>query len=139
MFFSFPLPLPLFFSSIFLQISYLAHWNSCLSYITWDYLVLFIYTKGPSISLCYKIKMLCCKWSFWYHTCKGTIWILSPKGKRIKGQRAQYNEFVESGLETRFWWTGQCSQWTKDGKKARKDKEKQGFVKKIFLGKIWGE
>ena len=31
--------------------------------------------------------------------CKGTIWFLNPKGKRIQAQRAQYNEFVENGLE----------------------------------------
>ena len=31
--------------------------------------------------------------------CKVTIWFLRPKGKRIQAQRAQYNEFVKSGLE----------------------------------------
>ena len=31
--------------------------------------------------------------------CKATFWSLSPEGERIKAQRAQYNEFVESGLE----------------------------------------
>ena len=34
--------------------------------------------------------------------CKGSFWILDPKGKRIKAQRAQFKEFVESGLKTRF-------------------------------------
>jgi len=38
--------------------------------------------------------------------CKGTFWFLSPKDKKIKAQRAQYNEFVESGLETRLQWDG---------------------------------
>ena len=33
--------------------------------------------------------------------CKGKFWILSPKDKRIKTQRAQYKKFVESGLKTR--------------------------------------
>ena len=32
----------------------------------------------------------------------GKFWILNQKGKRIKAQRAQYKEFVESGLKTRF-------------------------------------
>ena len=31
--------------------------------------------------------------------CKVTIWSLRLKGKRIQVQRAQYNEFVKSGLE----------------------------------------
>ena len=64
--------------------------------------------------------------------CKGGFWILSPKCKRIKVQRAQYKEFVESGLKTRLKWIGQCSQWTKDGKKVRKNKEKQIFGKEIL-------
>ena len=55
--------------------------------------------------------------------CKGRFWILSPKGKRIKAQRAQYKEFVESGLKTKLQLIGQHSQWLKDGKKERKDKE----------------
>ena len=39
--------------------------------------------------------------SFIYHyvMCKNAIWIPSPNDKRSQAQRAQYNEFVESGLE----------------------------------------
>ena len=33
----------------------------------------------------------------------------SPKDKKIKAQRAQHNEFVESGLETILQWVGQQS------------------------------
>ena len=33
---------------------------------------------------------------------KDTFWFPSPKMKRIKAQRAQYNESVKSGLGTRF-------------------------------------
>ena len=32
--------------------------------------------------------------------CKGGLWFLSPKDEWIKAQRAQYNEFVESGLKS---------------------------------------
>ena len=66
-------------------------------------------------------------------------WILSPKCKRIKVQRAQYKEFVESGLKTRLKWIGQYSQWAKYGKKVRKNKENKFFAKKFFLGKIQGK
>ena len=34
--------------------------------------------------------------------CNGTFWFPSPKMKRTKAQRAQYNEFVESGLDYGF-------------------------------------
>ena len=34
-----------------------------------------------------------------FESCKDPIWIPSPRVKRILEQRAQYNEFVESGLE----------------------------------------
>ena len=37
-----------------------------------------------------------------YYNCKGMFWFLSLMGRRIKAQRAQHNEFVESGLETRL-------------------------------------
>ena len=46
---------------------------------------------------------------FYSDSCKGTFWILSPKDKRIKAQRAQHNKFVESELETRFQWDVQQS------------------------------
>ena len=59
--------------------------------------------------------------------CKGKFWILSLKGKRIKAQRVQYKEFVESKLKIRLQWIGQCSQWPKDGKKARNYKERTSF------------
>ena len=32
----------------------------------------------------------------------GAFWFLSPKSRRIQVQRAQHNEFLESGLKTRF-------------------------------------
>ena len=35
-------------------------------------------------------------------TCNGRFWILSPQGNRIKAQKAQYKEFLESGLKTGF-------------------------------------
>ena len=47
------------------------------------------------------------------------FWILSPKDKRIKVQRTQHNEFVESELETRLQLVGQQSQWVKDEKKTK--------------------
>ena len=50
----------------------------------------------------------------------------------IKVQRAQYNEFVESGLKTRFQRIRQRSQWTKDGEKARKNNEKTSLCKEIL-------
>ena len=31
--------------------------------------------------------------------CKDAVWILGPNDERLQAQRAQYNEFVESGLE----------------------------------------
>ena len=34
-----------------------------------------------------------------YHKCKGAAWILSPRSSWIRAQRAQHNEFVESGLK----------------------------------------
>ena len=46
---------------------------------------------------------------YYYYYCKGRFWILSPKGRWIKGQRAQYNEFIESGLKTELQWIGQRS------------------------------
>ena len=64
--------------------------------------------------------------------CKGRFWIPNPKGKRIKAQRAQYKEFVESGLKTRLQWIGQHLQWTKDGKKVRKREIKTSFCKEIL-------
>ena len=33
------------------------------------------------------------------NNCRGWVWILSPKGRKIQAQRAQYNEFVESELK----------------------------------------
>ena len=33
------------------------------------------------------------------HVCKGWIWVPTPKGGWTLAQEAQYNEFVESGLE----------------------------------------
>ena len=41
--------------------------------------------------------------------CKSRFWILSPQDNRIMVQRAQYKEFLESGLKTRFQWVGQRS------------------------------
>ena len=35
--------------------------------------------------------------------CKGRVWILRPQDNKIKAQRAQYKEFLENGLKTRFW------------------------------------
>ena len=64
--------------------------------------------------------------------CKGGFWILSPKGKWIKAQRVQYNEFIESGLKTRFQLIRQRSQWTKDGEKAKKNNEKTSLCKEIL-------
>ena len=37
-----------------------------------------------------------------YCVCRGRFWILSPQGNKIKAQRAQYKEFLESWLKTRF-------------------------------------
>ena len=34
-----------------------------------------------------------------FHIVRAAVWILNPKGKWIKAQRAQYNEFVESELK----------------------------------------
>ena len=56
----------------------------------------------------------------------------SPKVKRIKTWRAQYKEFVESGLKTRFPWIGSRSWWTTYGKKAMKNKEKPVFLQRDF-------
>ena len=47
------------------------------------------------------------------------FWILSPKDKRIKVQRTQHNDFVDSELETRLQLVGQQSQWVKDEKKTK--------------------
>ena len=46
---------------------------------------------------------------FFKEFCKGTFWFSSSKGKRIKAQKVQHNEFVESGLEIRLQWVGQQS------------------------------
>ena len=62
--------------------------------------------------------------------------ILSPKDKRIKVQRTQHNEFVESELETRLQLVGQQSQWVKDEKKT---KINRFCAKKILLDKVQGE
>ena len=68
------------------------------------------------------------------NVCKSKFWFLSPKGRRTQAQGAQYNEFLESELKTRLQWIGQRSQWTKDGKKARKNREKQVFCKETPHG-----
>ena len=34
--------------------------------------------------------------------CKDRVWCPSPKSRWTKAQKAQYNEFIESGLETRL-------------------------------------
>ena len=47
------------------------------------------------------------EWVILNSKCKDRFWILSPQGNRIKAQRAQYKEFLKSGLKTRFWWVGQ--------------------------------
>ena len=39
--------------------------------------------------------------------CKDPIWTHSPRMRRTKAQRAQNNEFVESGLETEYQWVVQ--------------------------------
>ena len=39
---------------------------------------------------------------FTYVSCKDQIWVSGPKGGWTKAQKAQNNEFVESGLEN---WT----------------------------------
>ena len=36
----------------------------------------------------------------YYDKCKGRFLFLNPKDEWIKAQRAQYNEFVESGLKS---------------------------------------
>ena len=64
------------------------------------------------------------------------FWILSPKDKRIKVQRTQHNEFVDSELETRLQLVGQQSQWVKDEKKT---KINRFGAKKIFLDKVQRE
>ena len=63
----------------------------------------------------------------WFY--KGGFWILGPKDRWIKAQRARCNEFVENELKTRFQWIGQWLQWTKDIEKARKTM-KNKFVKR---------
>ena len=68
--------------------------------------------------------------------CKGGFWIFSPKDRWIKAQRAQYNEFVESGLKTRLQWLEQHSQWIKDDKKTKTNKF---CARKFFLSKVQGE
>ena len=35
----------------------------------------------------------------YFEIVRATLWFLSPKGRRIQAQRAQHNEFVESGLK----------------------------------------
>ena len=73
----------------------------------------------------------------WCHNyCKGGFWILVPKGKRTKAQRAQYKELVESGLKTKFQWVRQRSKWIKDWSRTRKNRF---YTKKFFLGKVQGE
>ena len=47
------------------------------------------------------------------------FWILSQKDKRIKVQRTQHNEFVESELETRLQLVGQQSNGLKMKRKQR--------------------
>ena len=38
---------------------------------------------------------------------KDPIWTQNPRMRRTKAQRAQNNEFVESGLETEYQWVVQ--------------------------------
>ena len=70
------------------------------------------------------------------YICNGRFWFLSPKGRRNQAQGAQHNEFLENGLKTKIQWIRQRSQWTKDGKKARKTGKNKSFAKKFLLGKV---
>ena len=70
----------------------------------------------------------------WVGNCKDPIWFPSPKVKRILTQRAQYNEFVESGSENYA-----LMNWTTImvGLDDLKAKINRFYPKKIVLGTIW--
>ena len=68
--------------------------------------------------------------------CMDPIWFLSPRVKRILAQKAQYNEFIENGLENYA-----LMNWTTImvGLDDLKAKINKFYPKKIVLGTIRGD
>ena len=68
--------------------------------------------------------------------CKDTIWFLSPKSKRIQAQKAQYNEFVESGSENQALMSWVTIIMDPDHNKV---KINQFYLKKVVISTIRGD
>ena len=71
-----------------------------------------------------------------YVCCKDAIWVPSPSCKWTQAQKAQYNEFVESGLENWALMNQTASKVDSDDKEMKID---WFNLKKIVLGIIWGD
>ena len=67
-------------------------------------------------------------------TCKDRIWLPSPKDGWIQAQKAQNNEFIESGLEN---WVKMSWTTNKVGSNDKNRKIDWFRLKKIVLGIVW--
>ena len=68
--------------------------------------------------------------------CKDTIWILNPKDVWTKTQKAQYNEFLENGLENWALTSQTINKVDIDNKKMKID---WFNLKKIVLSTVRGD
>ena len=70
------------------------------------------------------------------YICKDQIWLPNPKGGWSQDQKAQNNEFVESGLENWVLVNQKTSKVGLDDKRMKIDKFK---LKKVLLNTVRGE
>ena len=68
--------------------------------------------------------------------CKNAIRILSPNDKRIQAQKAQYNEFVQSGLENQVLMSWMTVTMDPDDNKVKVD---WIYLRKIVLDTVRGD
>ena len=68
--------------------------------------------------------------------CKDQIWVSSPKDKWTQAQKAQYNEFVENGLENWVLMNQISSKVDSDDKEMKID---WFILNKIVLGTVRGD